>query len=91
MYSTGIWSNRFREREYKTMSVTKTDSEEKPRTVQLGIRLPEDTYNLIETVIMPFYRSPSTTHSIKLLLEDAADMIISGNWKQKVILQNTED
>lgn len=56
---------------------------------QVGLRMSEDTYRLVQDIIIPFYRSPTINHAMRLLIEDSAEMIRSGGWLEQPALKKT--
>jgi len=64
------------------------DSETKKRVRKFVVELSEEIDGLLENVIVPFYRTTSASHAVRLLIEDAAKSINSeGN---KIVLDRRE-
>lgn len=63
---------------------------EKVKNINLNVKVPEKTYRLIEDKITPFYRSTSTAHTIRLMIEDIAEMVDKGQM-QRVTLQSIHE
>ena len=55
------------------IKVSKDGSIKKVR--RFMVELPLDIDNLLETIIVPFYRTTSASHAVRLLIQDAAKSI----------------